>query len=113
MAIQELHKNHKKRWVKTGQIVEALPNRQYRIKVDGSGRVTLRNRRHLKPTLTVNNPPCPDIQPDNNSNNTQNPPSLLTPNSIINEHNAPINGDMPNINLAPPDLFIIYLFYFI
>ena len=36
------------KWNKTGRIVEVLPNRQYRIKVDGSGRVTLRNRRFLK-----------------------------------------------------------------
>ena len=47
------------KWNKTGRIVEVLPNRQYRIKVDGSGRVTLRNRRFLKvvePSLPVTLP---------------------------------------------------------
>ena len=39
----------KGRWKKTGRVTEVLPNRQYRIRMDGSGRVTLRNRRFLKP----------------------------------------------------------------
>ncbi len=38
-----------KKWVKQGVIVEKLENRQYRIKVCGSGRVTLRNRRFIRP----------------------------------------------------------------
>ena len=37
-----------KRWTRTGSIVEVLPDRQYRVRMDGSGRVTLRNRRFLK-----------------------------------------------------------------
>ena len=37
-----------KRWDRTGRVVEVLPNRQYRIRIDGSGRVTLRNRRFLR-----------------------------------------------------------------
>ena len=38
-----------KRWDRTGRVVEVIPNRQYRIRMDGSGRVTLRNRRFLRP----------------------------------------------------------------
>lgn len=37
------------KWDNTGRITESLPNRQYRIVVDGSRRTTLRNRRFLKP----------------------------------------------------------------
>ena len=37
-----------RRWNRTGRIVEVLPNRQYRVRVDGSGRVTLGNRRFLR-----------------------------------------------------------------
>ena len=40
-----------KRWDISGLVVEVLPNRQYRIRVDGSGRVTLRNRRFMKKIL--------------------------------------------------------------
>jgi hypothetical protein len=39
-----------KRWIRTGRIVEVLPFRQYRVKMNGSGRITLRNRRFLKQT---------------------------------------------------------------
>ena len=37
-----------KRWTRSGVVVEILPHRQYHIRMDGSGRVTLRNRRFLK-----------------------------------------------------------------
>ena len=37
-----------RRWNTTGKIISALPERQYKIRVDGSGRITLRNRRFLK-----------------------------------------------------------------
>ena len=37
-----------KKWDKTGVIIEVLPFDQYRIRVDGSGRVTLRNRQFLR-----------------------------------------------------------------
>ena len=40
--------NKQKRWTKTGIIVEKLDNRQYRVRMDGSGRITLRNRRFLR-----------------------------------------------------------------
>ena len=40
-----------KRWDITGLVVEVLPERQYRISIDGSGRITLRNRRFMKKIL--------------------------------------------------------------
>ena len=39
---------NKKKWLKSGKIVEVLENRQYRIRMDSSGRITLRNRRFIK-----------------------------------------------------------------
>ena len=36
------------RWDKTGVVVETKPYQQYLVKVDGSGRLTLRNRRFLR-----------------------------------------------------------------
>ena len=35
-------------WDRSGTVVETLPNRQYTIRLDGSGRMSRRNRRHLK-----------------------------------------------------------------
>ncbi len=37
-----------KKWDRGGKIVDCLPHRQYKIKLDGSGRITLRNRRHVR-----------------------------------------------------------------
>ena len=57
--------SHKKRkWIRTGTIVEILPFRQYRIKMHGSGRVCLRNRRFLKPIGPINHS-YPHISPTN------------------------------------------------
>ena len=36
------------RWDRSGTVVECLGNQQYTVKKDGSGRVTLRNRRFLR-----------------------------------------------------------------
>ena len=48
VAIQNQVGNKPGMWSNTGIIVEVLPHRQYRIIVDGSRRMTLRNRRFLR-----------------------------------------------------------------
>ena len=47
-----------KRWDRSGIVMERYPYRQYLIKVNGSGRMTRRNRRHLKYA-----PSCPPASP--------------------------------------------------
>ena len=58
VAIQEHGK-----WKKTGRIVETLPNSQYNVRVDGSGRLTLRNRKFLReiPEPSKSTQPAPII----------------------------------------------------
>ena len=48
LAIQNQTSPRAKKWDKTGVVVEILPFDQYRVKVDGSGQVTLRNQRFLR-----------------------------------------------------------------
>ena len=48
VQIQNQQGNRPNRWHNTGVVVEVLPHRQYRVMVDGSRRVTLRNRRFLR-----------------------------------------------------------------
>lgn len=48
VVIQDNTRKHKL-WDRTGIVVECLPYRQYNIRMDGSGRITLRNRRFLRP----------------------------------------------------------------
>ena len=46
--VQNLVGNHARRWERTGSVVEVRQFHQYIIKIDGSGRLTLRNRQHLR-----------------------------------------------------------------
>lgn len=46
--VQNQSGNHPKRWEKTGVIIEVLQFDQYLVKVDGTGRVTRRNRKFLR-----------------------------------------------------------------
>ena len=46
--LQNLSGNNPLRWETTGVVVETKPHSQYAIRVDGSGRITLRNRKHLR-----------------------------------------------------------------
>jgi hypothetical protein len=62
----------KGKWDKSGHIIDVLPHRQYRVKVDGSGRVTLRNRRFMRTIAgqprriaTPSSSGCPIPQPNN------------------------------------------------
>ena len=48
VQIQNQTGNHPGKWFNTGTISEVLPHRQYNVVVDGSRRISLRNRRFLK-----------------------------------------------------------------
>jgi len=41
-----------RRWDRLGTIVELTAPRQYLVRLDGSGRATIRNRRHLRPLMS-------------------------------------------------------------
>ena len=47
-VIQNQHGQFPKKWDRTGKVVEVKDNDQYVVKVNGSGRLTLRNRRYLR-----------------------------------------------------------------
>ncbi len=48
VSVQNRRGSHPLRWDRTGRVVERLENKQYLIKSDGSGRVLLRTRTHLR-----------------------------------------------------------------
>ena len=58
--IQNQAGNHPKRWNRSGTVLEVLGYDSYLVKVDGSGRVTQRNRRFLRkftsPSTTITYP---------------------------------------------------------
>ena len=56
VSIQNQTGNHARKWDKSSEILEVLPHNQYRVKIDGSCRISLRNRQFLrKITLFVTN----------------------------------------------------------
>jgi hypothetical protein len=52
VAVQNQSGNRPKRWDNTGTVVEVESFDKYVVKMDGSGRLTSRNRRYLKPIKT-------------------------------------------------------------
>ena len=46
--IQNQWGKHPLKWERSGIIMEALPHNQYTVKVDGSGRLTIRNRKFIR-----------------------------------------------------------------
>ena len=48
VSVQDQQGNTPRRWSKTGRVVEVLGNDAYTVKVDGSNRVTQRNRQFLR-----------------------------------------------------------------
>ena len=63
-----------KRWTRFGIVVEILPHRQYHIRMDGSGRVTLRNRRFLKKVIKCSPQVIPSALPLNPNAQSYTPP---------------------------------------
>ena len=53
VIIQNQLGNNPKRWDRRGIVVQVLPNRQYYVRVDGSRRLTLRNRKFLRKITPV------------------------------------------------------------
>ena len=62
-----------KRWSKSGTVVEVHPHRQYAVRMDGSGRISLRTRSHLKEVPLQQEPPSPCDSPE------QQPPEAPQP----------------------------------
>ena len=73
VAVQNQTGSHPTRWDKTGIIVEKLAFRQYKVLMDGSRRVTLRNRKFLRKINPVcAEPSLPTLTPQryNTKSNT-------------------------------------------
>ena len=64
VKVQNQAGNHGKRWARTGTVVEVGPGpRQYAVRMDGSRKVTLRNRKFLRTFNGVADIIADDITP--------------------------------------------------
>ena len=53
VSVQNQAGNKPKRWDRSGLIVEVLPHLQYKVRMDGSGDISLRNRRFLRRIIPI------------------------------------------------------------
>ena len=72
VQVQNQRGNNPNKWELSGTVVQFLDYDAYLIKLDGSGRISKRNRRFLRPILPYNEQlaPKPNQTSANNSNNT-------------------------------------------
>jgi len=94
VAVQNQTGSHPNRWDKTGCITEVNDHGQYTVRLDGSGRCTLRNRRFLRQIQPV----CADrplvTQPLSDQMPATRPET--TPSSLPNnDHGGDISADTP------------------
>ena len=109
--IQNQTGNNPTKWHRTGTVVETAEHDQYIIKVDGSGRLTKRNRRFLrgfKPaSQTIENTPLKDTlginewKANQTDHRSAHEPTITSPPESLNETIFPIPP--PNPPMLPPE----------
>ena len=106
VRIQNQVGNHPNQWDKTGVVVVVRQYHQYVIRVDGSGRITIRNRRLLRKYIPAHQPDrkrtiLDDLRylPTSNPSD-QLPPTPTTPTDVPIHPNASSNS--PNKLPATP-----------
>ena len=72
VQIQNQKGNEPLKWDRSGVIIERLPHDQYTVRMDGSGRITLRNRRFLRRIRPVYPRNVTTDELDRNDSETQN-----------------------------------------
>ena len=98
VQVQNQYGNHPKKWTNTGIIAEVLPNRQYQVIVDGSRRVTLRNRKFLRRIVPIARKNDLDPGPSQLTNETTPDPLLrVTPNTSVHSPDTSMySNQLPN-----------------
>lgn len=106
--IQNQHGSHPGKWDHTGVVTQVLQYHQYTVQMDGSGRLTTRNRRHLRRNTTP--APTPDatlrarltaIQPRYNQPPPTPPPRPPTPPALLPAYTAPLAPATPQLPASP------------
>lgn len=91
VLIQNQVGNQPLKWGKTGVVVEVRQYNQYVVKVDGSGRATLRNRKFLRQFTPYQHAIQPFLTP----------PNMPVTNSSSDRENSTTPGDRNEIPAAP------------
>ena len=117
VSIQNQKGNQPKKWSSTGIVTETLPNRQYHVLIDGSRRLTTRNRKFLRkipdscrglPFADVDPSPVPEVNdfadhgntPDSIKDISAIPPD--TTQSVVEGQNATDNFYRRPVHTSTP-----------
>ena len=107
VSVQNQTGHHPTRWDRTGVVVECKPHNQYTVKIDATGRLTLRNRQFLRkytPTpgnvmigvpVTHNNEPALEVNEtptESSSSSTQ--PAIVGVDDSIPEQPLPVDSSV-------------------
>lgn len=112
VRIQNQTGPHPNKWDKTGRVIEVKQFDQYMVKVDGSGRMTLRNRKFLRKFIPVSNPDTRHTITDDLIRRKDQPPAIEckgntpSPATELNDGRQPDsepNNDVPPQALEPND----------
>ena len=96
--LQNLMGNHPRRWDRTGRVIECKEYDQYLVKVDGSGRTTLRNSKHLRKFKPVTKASATQVPPQTQVTQDMLPTRVLsleyrttppTPNTSVTHESIP------------------------
>lgn len=104
VRIQNQTGQHPLKWDKTGVVVEVRQYDQYVIRVDGSGRVTLRNRKFLRKYIPVRQPSPPlKMEDDIHAHRRPSPVTLSRPAVLAPCSPRPMGpADVPHCSPVPP-----------
>ena len=90
------------KWDRTGVVTEVNPHDQYTIKIDGSGRLTTRNRKYLRvfePTLMNIQPSAPPLPSTAHKSSPEfcplPPENTMVKNMFNNDQDINIDQDVP------------------
>ena len=107
VKLQNQMGNHPKRWDKTGVVIEVRQYHQYVIRMDGSGRITTRNRKFLRKYTPVHQDDrhgciLDDLTylPTGNSPGQSSAPT--TPTDVSHQPRVPLLSASPKAPNSPP-----------
>ena len=118
VAVQNQTGKNPKKWDKTGKVVDTADHDKVVVKIDGSNRLTTRNRRYVKPIVPVNNPNVEvlgpkslDIGKDSRSDQSGRKLPIFSPvssneappvfNPVLNDETLPVFSSAPDV-VTPP-----------
>ncbi|MCW4345270.1 MAG: RNase H-like domain-containing protein, partial [Candidatus Thiodiazotropha endolucinida] len=93
--LQNLVGNHPRRWERTGIVVEVRQYHQYVIRMDGTGRVTIRNRQHLRKFTPFHIPSIPGLSVT---------PTVEKSGAAVTSRSTPVKTSLPQVFMptTPP-----------